>query len=148
MRVVLQRVTQGSVWVEGDDKGTRSIGRGYVLLIGYGHDDTAAKIPLAVDKIIGLRIFPDEKGRFHHSLMDINGDLLLVSQFTLYADTSSGRRPSFSGSLNPPAAAELFQETVQQFRDKAPGHVATGEFGAYMKVDLENDGPVTLILDF
>lgn len=148
MKVVLQRVTQGSVWVEGAEDGTRSIDRGFVLLIGYGHGDTSAILPAAVDKILGLRVFPDEKGRFHHSLVDINGDLLLVSQFTLYADTNSGRRPSFSGSLAPQPASDLFLETVQLFTEKAPGKVATGEFGAYMKVQLENDGPVTLLLDF
>ena len=145
MRVLLQRVTAGSVSVDGDVVG--QIGPGLVILIGVGEKDTGAAVYELARKVVHLRIFNDEEGKFNHSLLDVGGDVLVVSQFTLYADTRKGRRPSFSTAANPGHAANLINHYVMLLRQLGVKHVATGQFGAAMKVSIENDGPVTIWLD-
>jgi D-tyrosyl-tRNA(Tyr) deacylase len=144
MRSVLQRVKKASVEVEGRVVG--QIGRGLLVLVGIGQGDTIRDIDWMVDKIINLRIFENEKGKFDRSLLDIDGELLAVSQFTLYGDCSRGRRPSFSDAMEAGAARELFEIFVQKAREKVK-RVETGVFQAMMDVALVNDGPVTLIID-
>jgi len=150
MRLVIQRVTDAKVDVDGATIG--EIGTGLLALVGFGRDDAldlpeSAAWKKILDKLLNLRIFPDEDGKLNRSLADISGDLLLVSQFTLYADCRKGRRPSFSGACDPAVAASLFDQFVEATRGLAPGAVATGEFGAEMHLDFTNWGPVTIILD-
>lgn len=144
MKVLLQRVNNASVTVSDNIIG--NIDKGLLLLVGFGKDDTKEQIPAMVEKIVNLRIFPNEEGRFDKSCLDIKASILAVPQFTLYADTNKGRRPEFFKSLNPKEATVLFDLFVEQISDKDV-KVETGEFGAYMKVNLENDGPVTIMLD-
>jgi D-tyrosyl-tRNA(Tyr) deacylase len=144
MRSVVQRVKKASVEVEGRVVG--QIGRGLLVLVGIGQGDTIRDIDWMVDKIINLRIFENEEGKFDRSLLDIDGELLAVSQFTLYGDCSRGRRPSFSDAMEAGAARELFEIFVQKAREKVK-RVETGVFQAMMDVALVNDGPVTLIID-
>jgi D-tyrosyl-tRNA(Tyr) deacylase len=144
MRVLLQRVSAASVVVEGEL--ISEIGQGWLVLLGVGQKDSGAEIKKLVDKIAGLRLFADESGKFNRSVVDVGGALLIVSQFTLYADTSSGRRPGFSGAAAPEIARRLYEETLSAAA--ATGlTVKGGKFGADMKVSLVNDGPVTLMLD-
>ena len=144
MRALLQRVTSASVSIDGAETG--SIGPGLVVLLGVADGDDEADARYLVDKVANLRIFADEQGRFNHSALDVGAGLLLVSQFTLYADTRRGRRPDFTRAADPETANSLYQQAVEMFR--ATGlPVATGEFQAYMQVKLENDGPVTILLD-
>lgn len=145
MRVVLQRVTSASVTIEREVVGR--IGRGFLLLVGFGPDDDEDALDWMADKLVGLRLFPDDEGRMNRSLEDVGGDLLAVSQFTLYGDTSRGRRPSFVGAAPPERAEALYERFVARLRERAPGAVETGRFGAMMQVELVNDGPVTLILE-
>lgn len=145
MKIVLQRVSHASVRVS--DRATGSVERGLMLLVGMGHGDDESKLKPMAEKIAQMRIFPDERGRFHLSLLDINGGVLLVPQFTLFADTSKGRRPEFFGAMEPGAASTLFDRFVEEFRNLKISPVGTGEFGAHMHVALENDGPVTIILE-
>lgn len=145
MRVVLQRVSRAEVRVSGDAVG--SIGRGHVLLVGFRAGDGDAQIEWMVEKVLGLRVFPDDDGKMNRSLVDVGGDLLLVSQFTLYGDTRKGRRPSFIHAAPPEIATPLYERFVERCRETAPGGVETGVFGADMDVELVNDGPVTLILE-
>jgi D-tyrosyl-tRNA(Tyr) deacylase len=143
MRAVCQRVSHASVTVDGQVIG--EIGHGWMVLLGVGpHDDepTAARI---AEKIVGLRVFADEAGKMNRSVMDVDGAVLLVSQFTLYADTSRGRRPGFTGAA-PPAIAEPLVERVAALIRERGLAVATGRFGAHMEVALVNDGPVTIVL--
>lgn len=145
MKVLLQRVHRASVTVDGEVTGR--ISRGVLLLVGFGVDDNESLLrPLAM-KIAQLRIFPDQDRGFHLSLLDIAGEVLLVSQFTLYANTAKGRRPDFVAALKPELAADLFDRFVQCFRELNLANVQTGIFGAHMTVSLENDGPVTLMLE-
>ena len=144
MRALLQRVTWASVTVEGLVVG--QIGQGLLILVGVGHDDGEAQVKTLADKIAHLRIFEDEQGKMNRSLLDIGGQALVVSQFTLYADARRGRRPSFTDAA-PPALAEPL---VERFKEMLAGYgleVAGGVFGAYMQVELLNDGPVTIWLD-
>ena len=144
MRVLVQRVTSASVAIGGAEAG--SIGPGLVVLLGVADGDDEADARYLVDKVANLRIFADEQGRFNYSVLDVGGGLLVVSQFTLYADTRRGRRPDFTRAADPVTANALYQQAVAMFR--ATGlPVATGEFQAYMQVKLENDGPVTILLD-
>lgn len=145
MRVVLQRVSEASVRVDGRVVG--SVGKGHLLLVGFAPDDEQATLEWMADKVIGLRVFPDADGRMNLDLRDAEGGLLVVSQFTLYGDTRKGRRPSFVGAAHPDLAIPLYEAFVDALRTRLPGRVATGEFGADMKVELLNDGPVTLILE-
>jgi D-aminoacyl-tRNA deacylase len=144
MRVLLQRVTHASVTV--DDRITGQIDHGLLILLGVGQNDSEAQIKPLVDKIVHLRIFGDDEGKMNRSLLDINGAALVVSQFTLYADTRKGRRPSFTNAAPPTIAEPL----VERFKEAIASHgiqVAGGIFGAHMLVSLLNDGPVTVWLD-
>jgi D-aminoacyl-tRNA deacylase len=145
MRVVLQRVSRASVAVGGQVTGR--IGRGYLLLAGFGRDDDGEVLAWMADKVISLRLFPDEQGRMNLGLEDVGGGILVVSQFTLYGDARKGRRPSFIDAAPPKIAVPLYERFVKLLRATAPGPVETGEFGAMMDVELVNDGPVTLILE-
>ena len=148
MRVVLQRVSRAEVRVAG--RVTGSIQRGFVVLAGFAPTDTAEQLAWMADKILGLRVFGDVEGKMNLALADVQGAVLVVSQFTLYGDASKGRRPSFIGAAPPDAAIPLYEQFVGLLRERGAGSgitVATGEFGAMMDVDLVNDGPVTLILD-
>lgn len=150
MRIVIQRVSDARVSVEGRLVG--EIATGILALVGFGKEDTVSLPDSPVwqkmlDKLFNLRIFPDEAGKLNLSLLDVSGDLMLVSQFTLYADCKKGRRPSFTGACQPYVASPLFDRFVEAARAIAPGKVASGEFGAVMHLDFTNWGPVTIILD-
>jgi len=144
MKVVIQRVKNASVEVDGKIVG--QIGRGLLVLLGIGQGDTGEDIRWMVEKIVNLRIFEKEDGKFDESLLDIRGELLVVSQFTLYGDSSKGRRPSFSDAMGAKEARELFDVFVKKVREKVE-KVETGIFQASMDVHLVNEGPVTLIVD-
>lgn len=144
MRTVLQRVARARVTVGG--RVTGEIGRGLLLLVGFTDGDTEDALAWMADKVVGLRIFPDDDGKMNRSVEEIDGGLLVVSQFTLYGDTRKGRRPSFVDAARPEVAIPLYEHFLQMLR--ATGRpVQTGEFGAMMDVELVNDGPVTLILE-
>jgi D-aminoacyl-tRNA deacylase len=146
MRLVVQRVTSGSVtWDQAGEKQVATIGLGYVLLVGAGSDDDEATVRRLADKVIDMRVFADEAGRMNLSLVDVRGSALIVSQFTLFADLSRGRRPSLLGAGDPKRAEELYLAFVQRFREREV-ETKTGSFGAVMTVAIENDGPVTLVL--
>jgi D-aminoacyl-tRNA deacylase len=144
VRVVLQRVRRASVAVDGAE--VSSIGQGYLLLVGVGHDDTEADAELLATKIVGLRIFRDADGKTNEDLATVGGQALVVSQFTLFADTRKGRRPSFLGAAEPGRAAELVEHLAAQL-EAAGVRVGRGVFGAEMAVDLLNDGPFTVLFD-
>jgi len=144
VKALLQRVTGASVSVGSEVVGR--IGRGLVVFVGVANGDTERDTQYLAQKMVGLRIFADETGRFNLSALDIKGELLLVSQFTLLADTRKGRRPSFAGAAPPAQAEALFEQLVEQAR--ATGlKVETGRFQQYMQVEIHNDGPVTIMLD-
>ncbi len=144
MRAVVQRVTRAGVTI--DDEEVAGIGRGLAVFLGIGSDDDEEDIAYLVDRIANLRIFPDDDGKMNVSTRDAGGDILVVSQFTLYGDCRGGRRPSFIDAAPPDRAKALYRDFVRQMEQyELP--VATGEFGAFMLVDLENWGPVTLLLD-
>ena len=144
MRVVLQRVTHASVTVE--EKVIGKIQRGFLLLVGVTHDDAMEDMEYLIRKIVQMRIFEDEEGKLNRSIQDIGGEILSVSQFTLYADTKKGNRPSFSKAAPGDVALEMFEQFNGLLRDTGIP-VETGQFGADMKVELLNDGPVTILLD-
>jgi len=144
MKAVIQRVKEASVEVDGQVVG--KIGHGLLVFLGVGKDDGQKDMDWLIEKIINLRIFEKENGKFDQSLLDVHGELLLVSQFTLYGDCSKGRRPSFSDAMEVDKARELFEVFVAKAREKV-GRVETGVFQAHMDVKLINDGPVTLIID-
>ncbi len=144
MRIVLQRVTHASVVVDG--KTTGKIDNGYLLLFGVGKNDTESDCERLADKIINLRIFSDENGKINLSLKDVGGSLLVVPQFTLYADCRKGNRPNFIQAGSPDEADRLFEYFTEYCRSKGQ-HVETGIFGADMKVELLNDGPFTIVLE-
>ena len=144
MRVVLQRVTQGDVQIDGKVVG--KIGPGYVALVGFTHTDGEQQIDDLINKIIHLRVFSDEEGAMNRSLLDIGGSILSVSQFTLYASTKKGIRPSFVDAMKPEQATKLYDLFNQKLREQNIP-VETGVFGADMKVTLTNDGPVTILLE-
>lgn len=144
MKVVLQTVNSASVMVL--DKQIGAISRGYLLLVGFGGGDNKETADLMVDKILSLRAFADENRQINLSIKDVNGEILSISQFTLYANTTKGRRPSFIDALNPNDAESLYQYFNNELKQKY-GHVSTGLFGADMEVISSNDGPFTLILD-
>ena len=144
MKFVIQRVTEAYVTIE--EKTVGAIGKGYLVLIGVGKEDTAAEADKLIKKMIGLRIFADENGKTNLSLKDVNGQLLLVSQFTLYANCTKGNRPSFIEAGDPGQAQELYEYIIAECRKQVPV-VETGEFGADMEVGLCNDGPFTIILE-
>jgi len=144
MRVVIQRVTDASVTV--DNQVVGKIGSGLLVLLGIGTGDQRATATLLAEKIANMRIFADDEGRFNRSVLDVGGAALVVSQFTLYADTRRGRRPSFAAAAPPEIAMPLVDAFVVALRARGMT-VATGIFGAHMHVALLNDGPVTLVLD-
>lgn len=144
MKFVIQRVTHAEVEVEQEIIG--SIQNGYLVLIGIAEDDNEEIADKLVKKLLGLRIFADENGKTNLSLKDVNGSLLLISQFTLYANCRKGNRPSFVNAGNPEKANELYEYIIEKCRDEVPD-VQTGSFGADMKITLLNDGPFTIILD-
>lgn len=144
MRFLIQRVNKASVNVEGEITG--SIEKGFLVFIGIGQEDTKAEADRLVKKMIGLRIFADENGKTNLSIKDVGGELLLVSQFTLYADCKKGNRPSFVKAAGPDMAEELYRYIIEKCRADIPV-VEKGVFGADMKVTLENDGPFTVMLD-
>jgi D-tyrosyl-tRNA(Tyr) deacylase len=144
VRVVLQRVRRASVAVDGAE--VASIGLGYLLLVGVGHEDTEADVDQLANKIVGLRIFRDADGKTNEDLAAVGGEALVVSQFTLFADTRKGRRPSFLGAAEPGRAAELVEHLATQL-EAAGVRVGRGVFGAEMAVDLLNDGPFTVLFD-
>lgn len=144
MRALVQRVSRASVTVQGESVG--EIGAGFVVLVGVSRDDVEADADYIVNKVAHLRVFADEQGKFNRSAMDVGAELLLISQFTLHADTRKGRRPSFVDAAPPTLAEPLFDRTVAKFRESGL-HVAKGIFQAHMMVSLTNDGPVTIMID-
>ena len=144
MRVIVQRVAKSSVTV--DNKTIGNIKQGLNLLVGISKRDTLEELQWMASKCLSLRIFPDEDGRMNQSIQDINGELLVISQFTLYGDCRKGRRPSYDQAATPENAEKLYDHFVALLRDSGLT-VATGQFGAMMQVHIENDGPVTLFLE-
>ncbi len=144
MRIVLQRVRASQVTVDGEVIG--QIGRGLNLLVGLAETDTEAELDWMAKKCLELRLFPDEDGRFNFSVREIGGELLVISQFTLYGDCRKGRRPSFDQAAAPQRAEQLYEQFVHKLR-QSNLRVETGKFGAMMQVLIENDGPVTMVLE-
>lgn len=143
MKIVIQRVTSASVTV--NNKVIGKIDQGLVLLIGYGKDSSKEDNLIFVNKVLNMRIFSDNKDRFNYSVLDIKGEVLVIPQFTLYADTKKGRRPDFFSAKDPALAKDLFLAFVKEL-EKSGLSIATGEFGADMEVNIVNNGPVTIIL--
>ena len=144
MRCVIQRVTNASVAIDGEVVG--KCGKGYMILIGVSVDDTDKDLEYMATKIPTLRIFEDENGKMNKSILDVGGEILAISQFTLYGDARSQRRPGFTGAARPDKAIPLYEGLVKAWRDQGI-HVETGVFGADMQVSLTNDGPVTMLMD-
>jgi D-aminoacyl-tRNA deacylase len=144
MRIVLQRVSSGRVSVGGEV--IAEVGRGLVLLVGAGHGDGEAQARSLAEKVAHLRIFEDQAGKMNLSILDIGGEALVVSQFTLYADTRKGRRPSFTDAAQPEIARPLVERFAGYLRELGIA-CRTGEFGAHMLVEIDNDGPVTILLE-
>lgn len=145
MRIILQRVTQGSVTVDGQITG--AIETGFVALVGITHTDTQAEADMLAKKTVNLRVFEDAEGKMNLSALDVGGGVLVVSQFTLYADARKGRRPSFTDAARPEQAAPLVEYFAERLRAEGIQRVEKGVFGAMMQVAIHNDGPVTIILD-
>ena len=144
MRAVLTRVKYASVTIDGKVHG--QIGEGFLILLGITHEDTEAQAVKLADKLTGLRIFEDENGKMNRGLDEVKGELLIVSQFTLYANCKKGRRPEFLAAARPEVAIPLYEKFVELCRAKG-FRTDTGEFGAYMQVDSLNDGPLALVVD-
>jgi len=144
MTAVIQRVINANVKINNSEE--RSISNGLVILLGIHKDDTEKDISYLVDKIIGLRIFNDENDKMNYSLLDVNGSVLIISQFTLCGDLRKGRRPSFINAADPKKGKDFYNDFVQLFKRKCL-NVKTGKFGAYMNVNLINNGPVTFVID-
>jgi len=145
MRTVIQRVQQAGVVADGQPAG--AIGRGLMILLGIEEADTEADIEWLCQKIVNLRIFNDEAGVMNRSVLDINGEILLVSQFTLFASTKKGNRPSYIRAARPDIAIPLYERTIRQLNAGLGRPIATGVFGSDMQVSLVNDGPVTILID-
>ncbi len=145
MRAILQRVQNGHVAVDGSIVG--QIGLGYVILLGVTHGDGPAEVKKLAEKTAHLRVFEDAQGKMNLSALDTGAEMLIISQFTLYADTRKGRRPSFTNAAPPEMAEPLVAQFAAQLQTLGVKKVATGVFGAHMRVHIENDGPVTIILD-
>ncbi|HOC02283.1 MAG TPA: D-aminoacyl-tRNA deacylase [Candidatus Ratteibacteria bacterium] len=146
MKLVIQRVSHASLEVNGILKG--SINKGMVIFVGFGRDDNESMIEPVVRKTLKLRIFSDDKQRMNLSIMDISGDLMIVSQFTLYANTRGGNRPDFLMAMQPSLAEQFFNMFIKSCRSFYSGKIIAGDFGRHMAVEILNDGPVTIILDF
>jgi D-tyrosyl-tRNA(Tyr) deacylase len=138
-------VSRGRVSIRGRTAG--EIGTGFVVFVGFTDGDTEGSLSWMSEKIVGLRVFSDDQGKMNLSLEEVGGDLLVVSQFTLYGDARKGRRPSFVGAAPHEAAVPLYQSFLELLSERAPGRVESGEFGAMMEVELVNSGPVTLLLE-
>ena len=145
MRLVVQRVKRSAVTINGQER--REIGQGMCVLIGVTHADTESSADWLAEKIAGLRIFSDSEGKINLSLQDIDGEVLLVSQFSLYASCAKGRRPGFSDAAKPEHAQNIYNYFVQRVKALGLKNVQTGEFGADMEVEIINDGPLTFIID-
>ena len=145
MKLVVQRVKYASVEVEGKIVG--KIDEGFLVLLGVGPDDSTENADYLVKKLVNLRVFRDENDKMNLSLKDVDGELLIISQFTLYADCSAGNRPSFTNAAKPDKANELYEYFIQKCNDENIKKVETGKFGADMKVELLNNGPVTILLE-
>ncbi len=145
MRIVLQRVNESSVTINGGVK--RKINRGLMILLGIEHEDNKSDADWLVKKIIGMRIFSDDEGKMNHSIQDVQGEFLVISQFTLHASTKKGNRPSYIKAARPELAIPLYEYFIEKLKIESQVKVETGEFGADMKVSLINDGPVTIIID-
>jgi D-tyrosyl-tRNA(Tyr) deacylase len=146
MKVVIQRVTSASVTV--DNAVISKVGKGFMILVGLHVDDTPEKFDFFIKKILNLRVFEDAEGKMNTSMLDNEYEVLLVSQFTLYADCKKGNRPSFVKAMPPDKASEMYQQFVARFKEQYVGErVKDGEFGAMMQVALVNDGPVTIVLE-
>ena len=145
MRAVLQRVTQASCTVDGNITG--QIGLGFLVLLGIEDADTEDDLQWLAQKIVGLRVFGDENGLMNKSLADVNGEILLISQFTLFAQTKKGNRPSFIKAARPDKAIPMYEQMITQLETLTSKKIATGIFGADMKINLLNDGPVTIVMD-
>jgi D-tyrosyl-tRNA(Tyr) deacylase len=145
MRAVVQRVTRAKVTV--GERVTGAIDAGLLVLLGAGQGDTAADLDYIVDKVANLRIFADDAGKMNRSVLDVVGGVLVVSQFTLYGDARQGRRPGFTGALDPASARALYERSLVALADAGVARVQGGEFAADMAVELVNDGPVTILLD-
>lgn len=143
--MVVQRVSRASVKIEG--AGEKTIGPGLVLLLGVEEADGAEDVEWLVRKLCNLRIFNDKEGVMNHSILDTGGEVLLISQFTLHANTKKGNRPSYNRAAKPGTAIPLYQNFIKVMEKELPGKVKTGEFGADMQVSLVNDGPVTILMD-
>ena len=144
MRALVQRAARAAITINGTPTGT--MGAGLVVLLGITHSDSEKDVRYLADKCLGLRIFADENGKMNRSLLDVGGDLMIVSQFTLYGDCRHGKRPGFTDAANPVHAIPLYEAFIARCREAVPG-LLTGEFGADMQVELVNDGPVTLMLE-
>lgn len=144
MIAVVQRVYEASVKINGEIYG--SINNGLLVFFCVENEDTDDKIQYMSEKILNLRIFEDDNGKMSKSLQDINGDMLIISQFTLAADCSKGRRPDFTGAAKPDIAKEMYNKFIEDVSSKINGKISSGQFGADMKVSLINDGPVTMII--
>jgi len=145
MKVVIQRVSEASVLIDGLE--TRSIGQGLMILLGITHDDTQEDIEWLTKKIVQMRIFPDDEGVMNKSILESAGNILLISQFTLHASTKKGNRPSYINAARPEIAIPLYEQFINQLQTDLGKNISTGKFGADMKVSLVNDGPVTIVVD-
>ena len=145
MRAVIQRVKYGSVSIEGFE--TQIIGKGVVVLLGVCPEDSEADVEWLVKKIVQLRIFEDEKGKMNRSIAEVQGDILLISQFTLFASTKKGNSPSFNAAAEPIIAIPLYERCIRKLTETLGKPVKTGRFGADMQVEIHNDGPVTILID-
>ncbi|MEX0638851.1 MAG: D-aminoacyl-tRNA deacylase [Balneolaceae bacterium] len=145
MKIVIQRVSEAKVEVDG--RITGAIGNGLLLLAGFGQNDTEEVVDRATDKILKMRIFEDSDGKMNRSVVDLSGELLVVSQFTLYGDTRKGNRPAFTDAMPPDRAESLYEFMICQLKSKSSLLVETGVFGAMMSVEMVNRGPVTLIVE-
>ena len=145
MRIVIQRVSKASVTIA--DKVKSAIGKGYLILLGIEETDSSADVDWLVRKVIGLRVFDDEQGVMNRSIMDVGGEILVISQFTLFASYKKGNRPSWLRAAKHEISVPLYEEFCQKLSQELGKPVGTGEFGAYMQVELLNDGPVTICMD-
>ena len=145
MRIVIQRVSKASVTIA--DKVKSAIGKGYLILLGIEETDSSADVDWLVRKVIGLRVFDDEQGVMNRSIMDVEGEILVISQFTLFASYKKGNRPSWLRAARHEISVPLYEEFCQKLSQELGKPVGTGEFGAYMQVELLNDGPVTICMD-
>lgn len=145
MKFLIQRVNHASIDIEGTE--IARIQKGILIFVGITHSDTQKQIDFLVNKAVGLRIFEDHNGKMNLAVQDIGGEILIVSQFTLYADWEKGNRPGFSAAAPPLISKPLFDKTIHTFNELLPGRIQAGQFGAHMHISLENDGPVTLLLE-